>query len=349
MTRECGALDFGAELRKNPNMTRAKSLTAIGAIIISMLFGTSASPAEVTKLRVGILLAGEFVPTYIAHKKGYFQKYGLDVELIYFQGGSQVIQAMLGGDIPLTVTAGPEGVAAKLQGADIVLLSANNPTMHFTLFVAPDIKKAADLRDKKAGISRFGSSSDFSIRYIFKSLGLGEKDVTIVQIGDNPSRLAALKVNAIQASVFTAPNTVRARKAGFVAMVDAYKLGLKIHGSGIATTGAFLREHRPTVEQFFKGFLEGVQYAKAHKEESVRLIKEFSRLKDEDEAEETYRVIVQDIQPRKPYPLKEGIETVLRNMESTLPKARTVRAEDFIDDSVIRKLDESGFIDNLYK
>jgi hypothetical protein len=110
-----------------------------------------------------------------------------------------------------------------------------------------------------------------------------------------------------------------------------------------------MRDHRPTVEQFFKGFLEGVQYAKTHKEESVHLIKEFSRLKEEDEAEETYRVIVQDIQPRKPYPLKEGVETVLRNLESTIPKAKTAKAEDFIDDSIIKKLDESGFIDSLYK
>src|SRR5439155_15327316 len=91
---------------------------------------------------------------------------------------------------------------------------------------------------------RFGSASDFSIRYIFRSLGLSESDVTIVQIGDNPSRMAALRSNAIQATVFTVPNTVRAKKAGFRSMVDAYKLGLKFHGSGIASNGAFLREHK---------------------------------------------------------------------------------------------------------
>jgi NitT/TauT family transport system substrate-binding protein len=256
---------------------------------------------------------------------------------------------MLGGDLPLTVTAGPEGVVAKLQGADIALLAANNPTMQFTLFTSPEIKKSDDLRGKKAGISRFGSSTDFSIRYIFKSMGLSERDVTIVQIGDNPSRLAALKSNAIQASVFTTPNSVRARKAGFVPMVDAYKLGLKFHGSGIAANGAFLREHRPAVEQFFKGFLEGVAYAKTHKEESLRLIKEFLKLKDQDEVEETYQIIIQDIQPRKPYPSKEGVEMVLRNIESSVPKAKTAKAEDLIDDSVLRRLDQSGFIDQLYK
>ena len=305
--------------------------------------------AELTRIRVGILATGEFAQTYIAQKKGFFEKNGLGVELIYFQGGSQVIQAMLGGDIPLTVTAGPEGVIAKLQGADIALLAANNPTMHFSLFVAPEIKKADDLRGKIAGISRFGSSSDFCIRYMFKSLGLAERDVTIVQIGDNPSRLAALKSNAVQASVFTTPNTVRARKAGFTSMVDAHKLGLKFHGSGIAANGAFLRDHRPIVEQFFKGFLEGVAFAKNHKDESLRLIREFMKLKDPDEVEESYQVIIRDIQPRKPYPLKEGVEMVLRNVESTIPRAKTVKPEELIDDSILRRLDQSGFIDALYR
>jgi NitT/TauT family transport system substrate-binding protein len=238
---------------------------------------------------------------------------------------------------------------AKLQGADIALLSANNPTMHFSLIVAPEIKNSADLRGKRAGVSRFGSSSDFSIRYIFKSLGLSEGDVTIVQIGDNPSRLAALKSNAIQASVFTTPNSVRAKKAGFTSMVDAYKLGLKFHGSGIAVNGAFLRERRPVVEAFFRGFLEGVAYAKQNREESTRLIKEFLKLNDQAEAEDSYQVIIQEVQPRKPYPLKEGVETVLRNIEGTVPKAKTAKAEDLIDDSVMRRLDQSGFIDQLYR
>ena len=318
-----------------------------GTLLVSAT-GTAYS-AELTRVRVATLLSGEFSQAYIAQKKGFFERHGVGVDMVYFQGGSQVIQAMLGGDVPLTVTAGPEGVVAKLQGADIALLSTNNPTMHFSLFVSPEIKNSAELRGKRAGVSRFGSASDFAMRYIFKSLGLADGDVTIVQIGDNPSRLAALKSNAIHATVFTAPNTVRARKAGFVSIVDAYKLGLKFHGSGIAVAGSFLRERRPVVEDFVKGFLAGVAYAKQNKEESIRLIMEFMKLKDRDEAEETFQVIVQDIQPRKPYPTKEGVETVLRNLESTIPKARTVQAEDLIDDTIMRRIDQSGFIDGLYK
>ena len=247
------------------------------------------------------------------------------------------------------MTAGPEGVVAKLQGADILLLSTNNPTLAFTLFVSPEIKKPADLRGKKAGVSRFGSSSDHSIRFMFKELGLGEKDVAVVEIGDNPTRLAALMTNAIHASVFTVPYAVLVKKAGFHPMLDGHKMGLKFQGSGIASTSAFMREQQRTIEQFFGGFLEGVSYAKLHKDESVRLIKEFLKLKEQDEAEETYRVFVQEVQPRKPYPSKEGIEKVLRIVERTVPKARTAKAEDLIDESIMRKLDASGFIDNLYR
>src|SRR5438132_13418231 len=136
-------------------------VTYFFALLALTILVHSADGAELTRVRVASLITGEFSQAYIAQKKGFFEKYGLAVELVYFQGGSQVIQAMLGGDVPLTVTAGPEGVVAKLQGADIALLSANNPTMHFSLFVPPEIKKAADLRGKKAGVSRYGSSSDF--------------------------------------------------------------------------------------------------------------------------------------------------------------------------------------------
>lgn len=324
-------------------------ISAILAVVLVVVAIHSTHAAELTKLRVASLLSGEFSQAYIAQKKGFFEKQGLSVELVYFQGGAQVIQAMLGGDVPITVTAGPEGVVAKLQGADIALLSTNNPTMHFSLFVSPDMKRPEELRGKRAGVSRFGSASDFSIRYIFRSLGLSESDVTIVQIGDNPSRMAAMKSNAIQATVFTAPNTVRAKKAGFRSIVDAYKLGLKFHGSGIAAAGPFLREHRPVVEQFMRGFLDGVAFAKLHKEETLRLIMDFMKLKDRDEAEETYQVIIQEIQPRKPYPSKEGIETVLRNIESSVPKAKTAKAEDLLDDSILKRIDQSGFIDNLYR
>jgi NitT/TauT family transport system substrate-binding protein len=332
--------------KKMESFTRC--LLGIAIVYFFSLTG-AAHTAELPRIPVGMLTAGEMSPTYIAQKKGFFEKYGLGVDLMYFQGGSQAIQALVAGQIPLTVTAGPEGVVAKLQGADVLLLSTNNTTLAFTLFVSPEIKKPEDLRGKKAGISRFGSSSDHSMRFMLRKLGLGEKEVAIVEVGDNPSRFAALTSNNIQACLFSLPFSAVVKKAGFAAMLEGHKLGLKFHSSGIATSSAVVRQQPRTIDQFFRGFLEGVSYAKSHKDESVALIREFLKLKDKYEAEETYQVFVQEIQPRKPYPLKEAVETVLGIVEKTVPKAKDAKAEDLIDDSVIRKLDQSGFIDGLYK
>src|SRR5262249_52225945 len=167
-----------------------RKMAALGIWMLLVLLSTnvSAYAAELTKLRVGILIAGEFAPTYIALKKGFFEKNGLVLDLVYSQGGPQAEREMFPNNVPLMVPAGPEGVVAKIQGADILLLSTNNPTLAFTLFVSTDIKKPEDLRGKKAGISRFGSSSDHSIKFMFQKLGLMEKDVTVVDMGDNPTR-----------------------------------------------------------------------------------------------------------------------------------------------------------------
>lgn len=314
-----------------------------------LLINVSGFAAELVRVPLGIIPVGEQSTTYITYKAGFFKKNGLDVDPVYFQSGSQVMQAMLAGHVPLTTNAGPEGVVARLQGADIILLSTNSPLFAMALLVSPEIKKPEDLRGKKAGISRFGSSSDYAIRFMLRKLGLAEKDVTILEIGENPTRVAALKANAVQAAVFAAPYTVTVKKAGFISMLEGYEMDVKFHGAGIATTKTFLKSDRSTVEQFFKGFLEGIHYAKTHKDDSIRLIKEFLKIKEQDEAEESYRVFIKEILPSKPYPHKEAIETVLDIVKKTIPKASAVKVEDLYDDSIIRKIDESGFIDKLYK
>ena len=176
------------------------------------------------------------------------------------------------------------------------------------------------------------------MRYIFKSLGLSESDVTIVQIGDNPSRMAAMKTNAIQATVFTIAEYGSGEKSRLSFPSSTLtNSGLKFHGSGIARPALSCATTGPWWNSSSRVFSKESRLRNSTKKKASRLIMDFMKLKDQDEAEETYQVIIQEIQPRKPYPLKEGVETVLRNIESTVPKAKTVKAEDLIDDSVLRQ------------
>ena len=257
---------------------------------------------------------------------------------------------MLGGDVPLTVTAGPEGVVAKLQGADIALLSANNPTMHFSLFVSPEIKKAEDLRGKTSGHQPIRLRLRFFHSLYFQVFGfIGERRYDRADRRQSKPAGGAENERDSGDGFYNAQHRAGAQSR-FCLARRRLQAGAEISRQRHRRDRRFsARPPARSSNSSSKVFWKEWPTRKHHKEESLPLIKEFMKLKDQDEAEDTYQVIIRDIQPRKPYPLKEGVETVLRNIESTIPKAKTVKAEELIDDSIMRRMDQSGFIDALYR
>ncbi len=198
-------------------------------------------------------------------------------------------------------------------------------------------------------ISRFGSSSDFAARFMVSRLGLDPaKDVTIMQIGNQRERMGALLSGSVDGSVVDAPNTLIARQQGFVELADASKLGLTYPHNNIATTDRFVREEPQTVFAFLRAFVEGIAFYRTHKAESILMIKEFLRVSDNAIAEEAYDYYSR-ITPAKPYPSADGVRTVLDEIAVAEPAIKNAKVEQFIDGSFIAKLDQSGFIDGLYK
>jgi ABC-type nitrate/sulfonate/bicarbonate transport system substrate-binding protein len=123
-------------------------------------------------------------------------------------------------------------------------------------------------------------------------------------------------------------------------------------GSGIAASPTLLRQKPQTVRNFMKGLVAGIHFAKTHKEESMRITARYMKLdfnKDHAALEETYRVFIDQLIERKPYPTVEGLRAVIEQAAETDPKVKAVRPEQFVDTSFLRELDQSGFIDALYK
>ena len=138
----------------------------------------------------------------LAEKRGLFSKYGLASVVVYIPGGSTVVQTMVSGDVDLGQLTGAPGVAANLRGADIIYIAMTDDTMGYQVATRGDIKSPAELRGKRFGISRFASSSDFGTRTLLKRLGVDPKDVTILQIGNETERLAALKSGSKRCKAF---------------------------------------------------------------------------------------------------------------------------------------------------
>ena len=330
-------------------MCKIKISTCLLSLLL-LCIGSPVHAQSTKKLILGMAsISGGIETLYVTKKIGAFKRNGLDVDMVLFQGGSQALQALLSGDVKLI--SGGGGTAAqraRMQGAGNVIVATYTPTMPYSLYVRKQIREAKQLKGGKVAVSRFGSSSDFAVRFILSRLGLDPaKDVTIMQIGNQQGRFTALMTGVVDGSVIDSPNTLLAKRQGFVQMADASSLGLVYPHNNITTTVNFIREDPAVITSFLRAFAEGIAYYKTHRPESIQMIQEFFRVKDEGIAEEAYEYFSR-ITPAKPYPSLEGVRTVLADMAKSEPAVKSAKPEQFVDSSFIKKLDESGYIDRLY-
>lgn len=317
---------------------------------LTVLLSTNAS-AQLTKLNVGYVgINSDNVIAWIAKETGIFAKNGLDVQLIYFSGGTLATMALIAGETPIAQTAGPGIVNAVLNGSDAVVIAGGVTTLDYWLLSRPEVKTAAQLKGGSVAISRFGSASDFIVRYALQRIGLTPvKDVAILQVGALPDRLAAMEANRVQATVLAPPAMYVAQKRGFNILADVAELGLAYQATGIATTRKFIREHPDVVRKYIKSQVDAVHRFKTDRETGLRVLAKYLGLKEKDILERTYEgASAENKLPAKQYPTVEGIKTILEPLKND-PKAKSVKPEDFVDMRFIKELDDSGYIDKLYK
>ena len=301
------------------------------------------------KIRVGYgAVSVQSGLVWIANQKGLFAKYGLAPEIIYIPGGSTNIQALLSGNLDLTQLTGAPGAAANLEGADIVYIAVNLDRLNYQLVTRPEIKRVEQLKGTKLGISRFGSAADFGLRVILKRLGLDPaKDVTILQIGDEPARSAAVKSGNIDGTVMNAPFGTEAEKQKLNILADALKMGIPFFNTGVLGSRRFLERQEGKVLNFLRAYLEAIKILKTEREYSIKALSQFTRIKDLKAVEEGYDYFKDEIRS-VPYPSLEAMQAVVAQMAETNPKARRVDARTYINDRYLKQLEEEGFVKRLW-
>ena len=180
-------------------------------------------------------------------------------------------------------------------------------------------------------------------------LGLNpDTDVTMLQIGGDPTRLAALLAGTIDASVFNPPLYKRAVEGGMRVLANIEDMGFPVQASALVTTDRFAKKNYDLTRRAVRSIIESIHVIKTNPELTKRSIRKYLRFKDERDTDEAYQ-IMRDILPRKPYPSVEGVKAVLDELCPKLPAAKTAQPRDFMDIRFIEELDRSGYIDRLYK
>jgi NitT/TauT family transport system substrate-binding protein len=167
---------------------------------------------------------------WVAQEKGFFAKHGLEGELLYINSGTMNIAALVGGSVQVA-GGGPVSIEARLRGVKLLILGNPLPWLASNLVTNPETKTIPELAGKIAGISRFGSSTDQGFRYLFRKNGLNvDRDLKMLQMGGDSSRVAALKAGTIQYTFLGAAATDQARALGFRVMATAQQMGIPFPG-----------------------------------------------------------------------------------------------------------------------
>ena len=278
-----------------------------------------------------------------------FEKNGLAVELIYIAGSTTVAQAMLAKEIPISEIAIPAVIQADLGGADLVMLAGPNTKPGQKIMARPEIKTPEGLKGKKVGISRFGTSDDFLLRYALGQWNLRpDRDVPIIQLGGSPEILAGLASGTVDAGLLSSPLHLRAAKLGSVLLADLSTIGIEYQGAGLVTTRSFVRDNPDTIRRYVRAYVEGLHRFKTDKAFSLKVLAKYTRINEPEVLEETYQHYAIRVMPKIPYPTIKGIQTVLDEIGTRNPKAKTLQPANFIDVTFLKELEQSGFIKNLY-
>jgi NitT/TauT family transport system substrate-binding protein len=219
------------------------------------------------------------------------------------------------------------------------------------IMVRPDIKAPADLKGKKIGVTRIGAVSHSVLLMMLKRWNMSPNDVQVMQVGSSPNMLASLDRGGIDAAVLTIPSMFVAEDRGYKVLIDLADTDIYYLHTMIASTRSYIKGNRDKVIRYLKGYLEGIAYFKQNRKESLEVVKKKLRLSADQERnlERSFDLLSTKYYESMPYPSLRGVETVLGFVEKDTPNAKTADPKSFVDDSLLRDIDASGFVKGLYQ
>ena len=318
-------------------------------LLLALSFSHAAGAQD--KVRAGFgSLASSHMVLLVAKEFGLFQKYNLDAEIVGHIPGAKSVVPLVSGDAQIIHTAGPPFVLGTLAGSDVIMFMGLVNTMPFYLIAHKEIITPMQLKGKKLGVSTLGSSSDFALRFGLSKLGLDpERDVTILALGDSAIRVSALTNGTIQCGAYNLGEAMVLRQLGHRQLLDLALSGIEYQHTAVATTRSFLGRDRKTVGSYSRAIIDAIRQMKSRKEDTLKIMAKYLRIGERQVLEAQYEENVNKLYLKKPYPTVTGVKTILDTLAAKNEKAKLAKPEQFVEMGIVRELDESGFIDNLYR
>lgn len=267
-----------------------KTLLPIGSICLLSLWLTVANAQE--KVIVSHTTRGSFSigPLLYGIDRGFYRDEGID--LLYVSIRADLgIKTLISGDVDYLYSVGTI-IRGAVLGLPVKTLSFDFArVMHF-LMGRPEITSAAALKGKRVGVSSFGATGDLAARVALQSIGLDPtRDVTIITLGSDTLRHAALQAGTVHATHMPLPFNIQMKKDGYRELFYSGKV-LQRPLTGLATTTEKIKKNPRQVQRMVRAFLRTTRALKSERHDFLAFAqKKFGFSKDV--TEEAYKVMIE--------------------------------------------------------
>lgn len=324
-------------------------------ILVTVIFlsAVTSSSAE-DKIAISLsAIAPSVVSLWIPREEGLFKKQGLDAELILIESGSLTSQALAAGEIGIAHNAGAPAIIANASGSGETIIMGLINALEYSLVGTAKLKGIEDLKGKRIGVSRIGSSSHAAVAIALDHFKLdpSRDKIAFIQAGTMTTRVAGLKAGSIDATVVDPSFVPFLKREGFKDLGYLGEMGIPYEHEVLVSTRSYLKQHRAQVLKAVKAIIEGIAFTAQDRNaaEVKRVLSKYLKF-DAAKTEDAYKAVKSyAIQARKPYPTVEGISALIRFFARYNQAVAKITSANVIDSTLVEELDKSGFIDALYK
>jgi len=337
------------------SILRNRSMTLLLPFLCTLmtvvLIKTSASDAASAPTRVAIAYPSpspRVAPLWIAHDMDFFGKYGIRAQIVLVRNNQMLTAGLAAGDIDIGYTGGTTVLGAAAAGVELKMIAGFVSRGRGFLTVRPDIRKPADLTGKRFGVQSIGGTLWMYAMLTLEQLGLDtvRDRIQFVIVGDQTVMVRALEANVVDATVLTTRTySLALKQKGFNVMTEVFPA---MAATGIVTRKSLLEKNSTTIENAMKALIEAEYFllAPSGKAQTIKTIMNRLKLSDPSLAEEGHADVVKEFET-KPYPSLEGMKNMQRLLAMQNPRLADVNAASLIDSSLLRKLEDSGFLAQL--
>jgi len=293
-------------------------------------------------------IAATSVSTWVPKEAGIYKKYGLDVNIVYV-AGAQAITTLISGDAHIVQGSGAAAVLSRLAGSDVTMIGTTINVIPMSLVTMPDIARPEDLKGKTFGVSRFGSLTELGLRKAVSEFGLDPtKDIKMIQTGGVPENLLFMQQGVIKGALISSPTLEKAKELGYKEFLNLGEIKYRYPGTALVTTESFIRNRPQILNRFLKATLEGIKYAKADPDFTVRVLGKYTRSSDTKLLTSAFKSYVLGYIRNVPTITAAEMESVLEDVSARNPKAKGADPKRFYDPAPLDQLTSEGFIKSLY-